>query len=380
MPHSRTRLLLLGLISAAASLSAACGSSSSDGGEHTAAYQDATAVSANAPDPTHAENSPNAKGATSKVDPWIRAGIEAPLDSMPDPGSLLDLPKQPIDGAMPAPETPTRRFASGFGSGVTLTTPTGYRNGDRYLVGGDSIGDAFPSDLWSAGAGWKSWVLSSVGEVTPAPVTDFLTASAKEVAGRNGGFTTALSLHSVVRSGGGGNQYIAVQDKGMAAEAVMYQRMWVKFDQTVASRASSTGAADFQQTFWEASAPDYRMQLKLRYDGARLYWHATADRMDGGGPAWQAELKTAPIVLAAADSAAGWHRIELLMDRPNGRFKVAVDGQVLVDHRHGLPGDSKSRIQLLRTMMFNGGKSQLGEMLFDDLEIWDAPPVDAWVR
>ncbi len=282
----------------------------------------------------------------------------------------------------PCPCRKRRRaeFASGFGSGVTLTRPTGFRNGDRHLSGGDSDGHAFPMNLWSPPAGWSSWVLSLVGPETPAPVTDFLTVSLKNVAGRNGGFTTALSLNSLVRSAGGGNQYMAVQEKGMASEAVMYQRMWVKFDSTLASRAKSTGAAEFQQTFWEASAPDYRMQLKVRYDAkGSLYWHAVADRMDGAAPAWQADLKTAPIVLAAADSASGWHRVEVWMDRPNGRFKVAIDGQVLVDHANGLPGDSASRIQLLRTMMFNSGNSQLGEMLFDDLEIWDSPPLDAWV-
>ena len=373
MHHSKTRWLLLGLISAAAYLSTACGSSG-DGGESSLAFEDATAVSANGADPALGTNPPNVKGATHKVDPAVRPGVEAPLDSM------LDLPREPIDGAQPVPDIPTRKFASGFGSGVTLTSPVGFRNGDRYLVGGDSIGDAFPSDLWSAGAGWKSWVLSSVGEVTPAPVTDFLNASLKEVAGRSGGFTTALSLHSVVRSGGGGNQFIAVQDKGMAREPVMYQRMWIKFDGATASRAASTGAAAFNQTFWEASAPDYRIQLKLRHDNAAgLYWQATADRLDGKANAWQADLRTAPVVLAAAASATGWHRIEIWMDRPNGRFKATIDGQVLVDLAGGLPGDAGSRIQLLRTMMFHSPKAQVGEMLVDDLEVWDSPPLDAWV-
>lgn len=371
MHHSRTRWLLLGLISAAACLSAACGSSSGDGGDPSLAFEDATAVSANGADPSL--GAPNVKGATNKVDPAIRPGVEAPLDS------LLDLPRVPIDGAQPVPEIPTRKFASGFGSGVSLTAPTGFRNGDRHLVGGDSIGDAFPSDLWSAGAGWQSWVLSSVGQETPAPVTDFLTASLKEVAGRHGGFTNALSLNSVVRSGGGGNQFIAVQDKGMAREPVMYQRMWVKFDAATATRAASTGATAFQQTFWEASAPDYRIKLNLRYDAGGLYWQAAADRLDGRANAWQADLRTAPVVLAAADAAAGWHRIEIWMDRPNGRFKAAIDGQVLVDHAGGLPGDAGSRIQLLRMMMFHSPKAQVGEMLFDDLEVWDSPPLDAWV-
>ena len=374
MHYSRTRWLLLGLVSAAAYLTAACGSSSGDGSEPSLAFEDATAVSANGADPSADAGASNLKSATNKVDPRVRPGIEAPLDSM------LDLPREPIDGAQPVPETPTRRFASGFGSGVTLTAATGYRNGDRYLVGGDSIGDAFPSDLWSAGAGWQSWVLSSVGEVTPAPVTDFLTASLKEVAGRNGGFTTALSLHSAVRSGGGGNQFLVVQDKGMAREPVMYQRMWVKFDGATASRAASTGAVAFQQTFWEASAPDYRIKLNLRHDSvAGLYWQATADRLDGRGNAWQADLRTVPVALAAADSAAGWHRIEIWMDRPNGHFKAAINGQVLVDHAGGLPGDNGSRIQLLRMMMIHSPKAQVGEVLFDDLEVWDSPPLDAWV-
>ena len=86
---------------------------------------------------------------------------------------------------------------------------------------------------------------------------------------------------------------------------------------------------------------------------------------------------TAPGI-APHSAAAGWHRVEIWMDRPNGDFKVAVDGNLLADHANGLPGDKGSRTQQFRMMMMHSGAAQLGEILFDELEVWDAPPADAW--
>lgn len=377
MHQINTRSLLLAFVSATAVLTSACGSSGGEAGPATAIANDATAVSATS---SADQVALNVKAATSKVEPIARRGAEAPLDSTPEANNDLVLPVKPIDEPLPTPGVPTRIFASGFEGSVALTVPSGFRDGDRQLVGTDTTGSSFPLNQWGSLAHWSSWVLSSVGQETSTPVTYFLTASIKSVAGRNGGMTNALSLHSKVRSGGGGNQRLFVQNAGMSVEAVMYQRMWIKLDAALPARAKATGASNFQQTFWEVTTSDYRMRLKIRYDSTTgLYWEALADRMDGEAPAWQSELKSAPIMIAPHDAAAGWHRVEIWMDRPNGRFKLAIDGDMLANHIAGLPGDKGSRTQQFRMMMMHGGPSQLGEMLFDDLEIWDAPPIDAWV-
>lgn len=370
---------MLGLLSTTVGLLGACGSDAGDaGGYHGASYQDATAVSANVDRETLPKN------AVSKVDPVVRRGVEAPLTSTPESGTDTSAGLKPgpgaIDDGSAMPAVATKKFASGFESGVALTEPTGLRDGDRYLVGADTSGFAFPVDLWGAPIHWRSWVLSTVGEMTDAPVTDFLTASLKPVAGRNGGWTSALSLHSKVQSGGGGSQSLFVQNAGMEMEPVVYQRMWVKFDESMLERAQAVGSAAFYQVFWEAVArPDYRIRLTVRYDDTvGLYWQAIADLRDDGPPAWVADLTTARVVIAPPSVADGWHKVEVWMDRANGRFKAAIDGKSLVDRTGGLIGESGNRIDTLRMMMVHSLVAPLAEVLFDDLEVWDSPPADAW--
>ena len=40
--------------------------------------------------------------------------------------------------------------------------------------------------------------------------------------------------------------------------------------------------------------------------------------------------------------------------------------------------DGGSRIDQFRMMMVHSGVAPLAEVLFDDLELWDAPPANAW--
>ena len=74
---------------------------------------------------------------------------------------------------------------------------------------------------------------------------------------------------------------------------------------------------------------------------------------------------------------AGWHQVEIWLDRPEGRFSVAIDGQKLVDRHGDMMGGSGNRIDQLRMMMVHSASAPLAEVLFDDLELWDSPPADA---
>ena len=361
---------LLGAVSVAVLL-AACGGGSDTGDHSGLARHDATAVSANA----SVESGGNPKS-VNKVKPVVRPGVEAPLDSAP--GSAIDEPGATNPGAPGA----RRLFASGFEQGVALTEPAGERLADRQLVGSDIAGYNFPMDFWASPSHWHNWVLSMVGEVTAAPVTDYLTASLKTVTGRTGAPTRALSLHSRVQSGGGGSQQIVVQNVGLGVEPVVFQRMWVKFDTGTLSRATKAGKRAFFQTFWEAIArPDYRIQIGIAYDDeAGLYWKAKGDFMDGAGSQWKASLKNVPVVLASHAAAEGWHKVEIWMDRANGELEVAIDGQVLAQRQGGLIGASGNRVDVLRMMMVHSAAAPLGEVLFDELEVWDGVPGDAWER
>jgi hypothetical protein len=359
---------LIGAVSMAALL-AACGGGSDAGDGAGLARHDATAVSAN----SAIESGGGPKALNNKVKPVVRPGVEAPLDSAP--GSADDAP----GATNPAPPLAKQLFATGFENGVALTEPRGDRLGDRQLVGSDIAGYNFPMDFWAAPTHWHSWVLSMVGEVAATPVTDYLTASLKKVTGRTGAPTRALSLHSRVRSGGSGSQQIVVQNVGMAIEPVVFQRMWVKFDAGTLARAQQAGERLFFQTFWEAIArPDYRIRVGIAYDNeVGLYWKAKGDLMDGADLQWKSSLKELPVVLASHAAPEGWHKVEIWMDRAAGQFKVAIDGQVLAERKGGLIGASRNRVDLLRLMMVHSAAAPLGEVLFDELEVWDAPPWDA---
>ncbi len=356
---------LLGAVSVAALLPA-CGSGS-DGG--TGATLDATAVSAQS-SVEFAER----KGANSKVEPRVRPGAEAPLDSAPDSAGWHE--------DQTTPKAPRLLFASGFERGVVLTAPTGDRLENSQLVGSDVAGFSFPVDFWAAPSHTRSWVHTRVVDGRAAPTPEFLSASLKPAVSRSHASTIVLSLQAKAVSEGARTQEIAVQNAGMGSETVVFQRTWVKFDVGTLARARALGRADFVHSIWEATAqPDFRIRVGIGYDDdeARLVWRVQADAMDGN-PVWSGDRETALVHLAPQGSAEGWHRVEIWLNRPDGRFKVAVDGQVLSDRKGPLAGPRGPRIDRFSMMMLGSPAAMLGEVLFDDIELWESPPADAWAR
>lgn len=283
--------------------------------------------------------------------------------------------------AAPSGSAATRLFASGFEAPVTIGTAAGYGNADQYLSGGDVAAHRWPLDLWSTPSQWSAWILSVVGTNTPQPVTAYVSNTIKTVTGRDGRPTRALSLHSIAQSPRTSVQQIAMQNAGMAIEPVLYQRMWIKFATDTLARARAVGSRDFYQIFWEMKAePDYRIRMQLQYGaGGNLYWQVQGDRLVNAVPLWESTLTSAPVVLAAHDSADGWHLVEVWMDRANGRFKAAIDGRTLVDRHGELTGASGNVTDQLKMMMVYSTVAPLTEVLFDDFEVWDRPPLDAWV-
>jgi hypothetical protein len=281
----------------------------------------------------------------------------------------------------PAPvsvSTEARQFASGFEAGVTVTQSSKYGNTDQYVQGGDVPGYSFPLSLWSTPQQWRSWLLSVVGTSTPLPASSYATGQIMTVTGRDGGQTRALGLISKAKSPSTGVQQVTLQNYRPGTEPVMYQRMWVKFDQNTLDRARSVGT-NFWQIFWEVKAePDYRLRLQLRYDGSRLYWHTQGDVLTNASPIWQSSLKSVPVVMAPDNSSAGWHKVEVYMNRPGGQFKVHIDGQELIDYSGRLMGNSGARVDQLKLAMVYSTVSPVTKALFDDLEIWSKPPADAW--
>ncbi len=301
------------------------------------------------------------------------APTEAPA---PEPTEAPATAPAPVTAA--AVSTAGRQFASGFESGVTLAPSTAYGNTDQYPKGGDITGYAFPLNLWSTPTQWRTWLLSVVGTSTPLPASSYATGQIMSVTGRNGNPTRALALISKAKSPSTGVQQVTLQQYRPGVEPVMYQRMWVKFDQGTFDRARAVGQ-NFWQIFWEVKAePDYRLRLQLRYDGSKLYWHTQGDVLTNATPIWQSSLKSVPIVMAPDSSASGWHKVEIWMNRPGGKFKVHIDGQQLIDYSGKLMGASGARVDQLKLAMVYSTVSPVTKTLFDDLEIWSSVPADAW--
>ena len=373
--HFSRRWLRLGLVPAMVGFISACGGS--EGADQSESGNEPVAVSASpqpeqdivdasevANTPQSVAAAPDSKSVSSKLEPQIRPGVESPLDSAPDRISK---------------HVGTRLFATGFEAGVSLSKEPESRSPYQYLSGGDIAGFRFPMNLWSAAAGWRSLIHADVGPETPMPVAEYASSSIKAVAGR-GGSTRALSLHSKAKSPRAGLQEIAVKSAALRDEPVVFQRMWIKFDANTLNRARAAGSDRFYQMFWEVRAqPDFWLRLKLHHDDVKgLIWVAKASGLDSEISYWESRLNTVPVVLAAESSPAGWHRVEIWLDRSGGRFKVAIDGQTLVDKGGDLVGAGGNRIDDYRMMMVSSTVAPLAEVLFDDLEFWDAPPEDAW--
>jgi hypothetical protein len=292
----------------------------------------------------------------------------------------------PAPTPVPVPASPAstaaRQFATGFEAGVSLGAATSRGNSDQYPTGGDVAGYRFPLNLWSTPPQWQSWLLSVVGPSTPLVASEYATGEIRTVTGRGGNPTRALALVSKARSPSTTVQQVTLQNYRPGVEPVMYQRMWVKFDENTLDRARAVGARDFYQIFWEVKAePDYRLRLQLRYgtDG-EVYWHTQGDVLTNANPLWEASLTSVPVVSAPDASASGWHKVEIWMDRPRGQFKVTIDGAQLIDRRGNLMGASGNRVDQLKLAMLYSTVSPLTKTFFDDLEIWSSPPSDAWTK
>jgi hypothetical protein len=272
------------------------------------------------------------------------------------------------------------QFITGFEDGVDLPQSTAHGNSDQYITGGDVPGYAFPLDLWDTPPATQSWVLSVVGPSTPEPASSYAGGELRTVTGHDGDPTRVLELANRALSPSTDVQQVTLQNYGLGAEPVLFQRMRVKFAENTLARAQAVGETDFWQIFWEVKAePDYRLRLQLRYDeDDGLYWHTQGDALINADAIWEADLRSVPVVMAPDSSADGWHEVAIWMNRPGGQFKVAIDGVVLIDRNAALMGDSGAVVDQLKLAMLYSTVSPLTKTMWDDLEIWSVVPDGAW--
>lgn len=283
-----------------------------------------------------------------------------------------------------------RLLYSDFRPPVTLTAGTSTGNRDQYLRGGDwgaSNGDPeYPSTtapLWGVNADGHGYILTIVGPGT-TPVSNYSAATLKNALDHTGATRTVLSLEHKLDSPNTGVEQIMFAQSGVTVEPVVYQKMWFWVDPGIEARMAALPTGDRWAMVWEMKAePDYRMRVQMLYNASvgRCYWHTQGDVLTNADALWEADSNNVQWVRPGE-----WHRLEVFMDRNAPRFRVAIDGQQLIDKVTGsLRGATEPHVSLF--MFCNnygvkdtppGGSMIPGEYRISELEIWDEIPPGAF--
>lgn len=318
-------------------------------------------------------------------------------------GKFGILPTNPIAPPPPAPPgvevlsvlvsaAATVIFDAQEFASASITAASGNTDQDRYIRGGP-----FNTALFATNSIYQWWERAVVGSGLPQPGATYAETSFKTVMGRGGSNLRVMSASIKADSPGTAVEQIRLteyQTQGLPGagrvEPVFYQRMWVKFDERELSRAQRVGSANFYHMFWEVRCePDYRLRLQLQYDGTKLYWVAFDDRLSDATPIHMSFTKTVNVTLAPHSSAAGWHRVEIYLNRPQGVWRAAVDGidiinlSLGINSLLGVSGNIANYPAFTQNYCASSVNAQFtqdapAEILFSGLKLWDRPPIDAW--
>jgi hypothetical protein len=299
----------------------------------------------------------------------------------------------PAPGPAPAP-TPAPAAAVIFDAeefvNASITAASGNASQDRYIRGGN-----FNTPLFATNTIYQWWELAIVGASLPNPAASYAETTFKTVMGRGGSNLRVMSASLKADSPNSAVEQIRLTEYQTAGlptstrvEPVFYQRMWVKFDERTLSRAQRVGQASFYHMFWEVKAePDYRLRLQLQYDGVKLYWVAATDVLTNTTHIHATLTKDVNVILAPHSSAAGWHKVEVYMNRPAGVWRVAIDGVTFMNlsgaNLMGASGNIANFPAFTQNYVpaaMNSGfvNDAPAEILFSGLRLWNMPPADAW--
>lgn len=267
----------------------------------------------------------------------------------------------------------TLLFRSGFEAGVRIDPLDGHGSDYQLLHGADAGGHRFPIDLWGVQPG-TSGVLAIVGPRAPAPAAHYIRNTIETVTGPDGTPTRALAMRILRAS----PATCCTQDTFQlgvlrgGVEPVLRQRMRVRLDEDLATRAAAFGSRHFWRMLWEMKAEpdDYRIRLELQVDpDGRLFWRIQGDRLVDADALWAYENRAIPVV------PGRWFTVEVCMDRPSGRFWASIDGIRVGTHRGNLYGHRRLATSSVKHAILYGEPAE-GAQWIDDLEIHAAASCD----
>lgn len=299
-------------------------------------------------------------------------------------------------GADTGVETATRLLSWNDGAGVRVVAPEG-SSLDGYLRGGD-----FDRPIWASDDVW-SWYMLHITE-GGSPTEDFARVTLPLLPDRDAAPATVLKMALLADAPGTTVEqieFLEQQSAGRAGEAdenfpahtlvepVFYQRQWIKFSPDTRTRAAAIGERDFYQIFWEMKAePDYRLRVQLSYsDAIGLVIRAHDDVLSNAVPVHvdSGPVPVGTIEMAPEDISLGWHLFEVWVDRTRGdesRWRVRFNGVDVLDYTGTLMGESGNIMGTAMLVQLYSDVTDLQSspfyQLIDDMEIWDAPPLDAF--
>ncbi len=274
-------------------------------------------------------------------------------------------PEAPDAGAVDAASaTPNLLFSSGFEEGVYIDPVLVPDSEDyRFIRGTDTeTGFSWPIDILGA-TGSSLHYIADDGEQAVG-------AELQTVVGHEGTMTTALYQYEEYEFRGYTQCPYEILDI-TDGTSDLYIRYWIKLD------AESLTQPDMWRTFFEWKSVDY-----AKGDGFRLisfiyteadgvpYWHFQGDR-NPRHSRWEIDDRSIPV------PADEWFLTEFYWhwsEGADGRVLWRVNGQVVGEHLG--PTTRKSQpIDFIMLAQIYGDANPKHQWI-DDIEIWDALPVD----
>ncbi|MFO0773206.1 MAG: hypothetical protein U0172_00900 [Nitrospiraceae bacterium] len=313
------------------------------------------------------------------------------------------------------PALPTAKliFKSNFGSGVSLGVPRDYYPNGAWqdLLGTDSeTGYSWP--MTALGTYFSGVQLITVDPITPTTLNNYISNEIRTVPGPTGSPVRELFQNVKIKApaGDGGSQAPLMLQRTWNSDVPdLYIAYWFKHQadlptslvHTSAPGSSGhwrvqfefkTGGAVHPLTGLRYGGGDYRIITSImKHTDGHLYWASRGDNnanrvaLDSSGAVipcpdttycpkltfWSEENHVVPVPVDR------WFRYETYWHRSNGadgRYWVAVDGHVLVDH-YG-PNMGVDHLPITRIMVnnaYSGGNPEVQSQT-TGFEIWDGFP------
>jgi hypothetical protein len=280
-------------------------------------------------------------------------------------------------------------FKSNFGSGVSLSTPTGYyTNGAwQYILGTDKeTGYSWP--ITALGSNFSGVQLITIDPIESTTIGDYITNAIRSVTGPKGEPVNELFQNVKIKGdlGQAGSQAPLLINRPWTIDDIndLYITYWFKYPADFPSKLNSSVPGAGWRTQFElktggylnTSAGDYRISVViLKGVDGQMYWQTKGDNVANGPWSkidyWIVDNHTVSVPIGK------WFKFEVYWHRSSGsdgRFWAAIDGKEIVD-RYG-PNMGAYNLPITRIVVnnpYSGGYATV-ESHSTGLELWDDFP------